>query len=360
MVEIDGSQKSGSGTFVRDAIPYAVLLGQGVRLVNIRARRDRPGLRPQHLGVVQACAQWSRARIRGAAKGSSEIEFVPQQRPEGGELRWDIGTSGSATLFVLAMIPLFLYARQPTRLHITGGLFQDHAPTPFHLVHCLFRQLSRMGAQVQLHIQRPGYVPSGGGELILEIQPLRLPLQPIRLSDQGKFQTIHGIALASHLQERRVSHRMAEEAIRILRAKNMNCHITTLYDEPRRPAFGKPALQPGAALCLWAESDTGAVLGADMAGAPRRASEWIGRNTARHLLQDIQQGATTDRYLADQLIPFAALAEGESVYRIPEWTEHVESRLWLAETLLGARWDYDHQRLRIRGMGYWPGSVSGV
>jgi len=45
------------------------------------------------------------------------------------------------------------------------------------------------------------------------------------------------------------------------------------------------------------------------------------------LLEDLDSGATVDRHLADQLIPYAALAEGESRYLVPGLTDHVESNL---------------------------------
>ena len=35
-------------------------------------------------------------------------------------------------------------------------------------------------------------------------------------------------------------------------------------------------------------------------------------------MEDLQTGATLDRYAADQVIPFAALAAGESRFRIPQ------------------------------------------
>lgn len=56
MIEIDGSQKSGSGTIVRDAVLFSVLVGKNLHLKNIRAQRDRPGLRAQHLKGLEASA----------------------------------------------------------------------------------------------------------------------------------------------------------------------------------------------------------------------------------------------------------------------------------------------------------------
>jgi RNA 3'-terminal phosphate cyclase len=42
---------------------------------------------------------------------------------------------------------------------------------------------------------------------------------------------------------------------------------------------------------------------------------------------------------ADQLLVFTALADGRSVYRAPEITDHVESAAWLASLFLGVEVD---------------------
>jgi RNA 3'-terminal phosphate cyclase (ATP) len=52
MITIDGGAKSGSGTIVRYSVALASLLGKEIRIQNIRARRDKPGLRAQHLKDV--------------------------------------------------------------------------------------------------------------------------------------------------------------------------------------------------------------------------------------------------------------------------------------------------------------------
>ena len=57
MITIDGGAKSGSGTIVRHSVALASLLVEELRIENIRAGRDKPGLRAQHLKVVQACQE---------------------------------------------------------------------------------------------------------------------------------------------------------------------------------------------------------------------------------------------------------------------------------------------------------------
>jgi len=74
---------------------------------------------------------------------------------------------------------------------------------------------------------------------------------------------------------------------------------------------------------------------------------------AKSLVEDLATGATVDRYSADQLIFYAALADGVSQYRIPRLTEHVETNLWLVETMLGAKTEVNRNLVRIQGIGYY-------
>ena len=59
MIEVDGSERSGSGTIVRLAVSLCTILGRDLHLTNIRARSDKRGLRPQHRQVVAACWMWA-------------------------------------------------------------------------------------------------------------------------------------------------------------------------------------------------------------------------------------------------------------------------------------------------------------
>src|SRR5919106_333575 len=110
MITIDGAKKSGSGTIVRYAVALAALLGQPICLVNARAKRPKPGLRPQHLSSVLACAQLCGARTEGLSVGCQEFSFVPGARIKGGSFTWDIGTAGSATMLALSVLPLACFA----------------------------------------------------------------------------------------------------------------------------------------------------------------------------------------------------------------------------------------------------------
>lgn len=351
MIEIDGSQKSGSGTILRDSICYSVLTGQELVLRNIRVKRPKPGLRHQHLKAVEACARISGASVEGAALGSRELRFTPGPRIEGGAFRWDIATAGSTAMLALALLPLALFASGASSHEVTGGLFQDFAPSLFHFEHVLLPLLRRMGAMVQAKIIQPGYVPKGHGCIRVGVTALEGTLQPIVLPAQGTLSHVSGIALSSLLKPRRVSERMAEACGKTLAKRGLNPRIEILNDLPEQPAFSRASVQPGAALGIWATTEGGCIIGADMAGARGRSAETIGRETSLHLIEDLKSGASVDRHVADQIVPFAALAQGSSTFLIPGVTDHVEARLWLIQKMLGAGVEVDGRRITIHGIG---------
>lgn len=344
MITIDGSLYSGSGSLVRQAVAFSALTGHPIHLVNARAKRENPGLRRQHVRVVEAMCELVKGKARGVGEGSQEIFFYPGLNEGKETYYWDIESAGSTTMLALAVLPVLAFRSTPTSVEIRGGLFQDFAPSGFHLQHVVLPLLHKMGLEAALQMNRPGYVPRGKGSISLKVKPLKHGLWPINLEEAGPIGKIWGIALASHLAERQVSQRMAESAAKKLARAGYVADITMLEDTS--------AEQPGAALALFADCGAGVRLGADRAGALGRRSEDIGRYVVKHLLADCQSGATVDQFAADQIIPFAALAGGTSRFLIPQMTDHVQTGIWLAKVFLGAEATIGNQHLEIHGIGW--------
>ncbi len=346
MIEIDGSLYSGSGTIVRQSVALSALTGKPVHIIKARVKRDKPGLRAQHVQVVRAISELVHAKVDGATVGSLELTFQPGGLRAERQYVWDIGSAGSTTMLALAVLPVLAFCRREVRVEFRGGLFQDFAPSVFHLQHVVLPLLQQMGLKAEAMIERPGYVPTGQGILRLTVTPLGNTLERLCLDEQGPVQRVWGTALASHLEKRKVSKRMADSARQALKAAGYQADIEERDDTS--------SLQPGAALSLCADCGDGVRLGADQAGALRRSAESIGKFVARQLLADLETGATLDRYAADQIIPFAALADGESRFRIPCETDHVQTNAWLAGLFLGARVRVKERVLTIVGAGHRP------
>jgi len=343
---IDGSRYSGSGTIVRQAVAFSALISQPIHMINVRAKRDKPGLRPQHLRVVEAIARLANAATEGLVQGSREFVFHPGSLKVGRHYCWDIGSAGSTTMLALGMLPVLAFSGSPVTVELRGGLFQDFAPSAFHLQQVVLPLLCKMGLDAQIEIVRPGYVPRGGGILHLTVKPLIGTVQAVMREESGPVTKLWGIALSSHLEERQVSRRMADTARDKLAKAGYRAEIEIRHDTK--------SVQRGAALALFADRGGTVRLGADQAGALRRRAESIGQHVAQQLLDDLSAGATLDRFAADQIIPFAALAKGESRFLIPTVTAHVSTSAWLAEEFLGAQVKIDGQRMTIKGVGLWP------
>jgi RNA 3'-terminal phosphate cyclase (ATP) len=290
---------------------------------------------------VRACAELCGATVEGVEVGSRTFDFVPGSQIRGGHFEWDIGTAGSATMLALSVLPVACFAAAPVRARITGGLFQDFAPSPFHMHHVLAPLLRSMGAELSLTITRPGYVPGGAGIIEMNVVPNRQGLDSLGLHAAGHVSEVHGIALSSHLAERRVSERMASTCEEQIRRVSMVCAIDRVEDIS--------AVHAGACLAIWATSSTGSGFGADRAGKFGRSSEQIGHFVATTFLEDVHSGATVDRHLADQLVLFCALARGTSTYTVPRQTPHLASNLWLVGQF-GSRVAIDARRVEIQGL----------
>jgi len=347
VIRVDGSQKSGSGTILRHAVALASLSGEELEMTHIRAHREKPGLRPQHLRSLLACCEMTGGTVEGAAVDSTRIVYRPGTWVERSQFSWDIGTAGSTTMLAFTILPLAIFSGRALEFTITGGLFQDFAPSAFHMQRVLFAVLSQMGVKTTLRVVRPGYVPKGGGIIQVESLPVEGALRPLSLLRRGHPIRVSGISLSSHLGAQQVSQRMAQCCQEVLCKRNIDTHFEIVEDDT--------ALQKGAALFVCAQTDTGCLIGADWAGAPGRTSERIGAFVARSLLEDLDSGATVDRHLADQMIIFAGLASGTTEYIVPRVTEHVETNLWLIETMLGAKTSLEGQRVRIEGIGFRRG-----
>src|SRR5881275_1915764 len=98
MLEIDGSFGEGGGQILRSCLALSAVMGKEVRIFNIRAGRSEPGLKAQHLTGAKALDI-----------GSTEFVFRPG-RIEGGSFSFDVGTAGSITLVLQALMPLLPFA----------------------------------------------------------------------------------------------------------------------------------------------------------------------------------------------------------------------------------------------------------
>jgi RNA 3'-phosphate cyclase len=329
VIEIDGSQKSGSGTILRLSVALAAILGETLRIYNIRQKRPQPGLRPQHLEAVLTAAKLCDAELEGAELNSKELWFKPQ-KVKGGRVEAEIGTAGSIPMLLMTVMPICVFAENTVHLRVSkGGTDVSNSPTINYIRCVLLPTLQRMGVNATLTVNRYGYYPKGMGEVTITVEPCK-NLKPLVLQDFGKIRAIKGVSVCTFLADRKVAERQAKASNDYLKERGYSAEIQIINDESN-------PLQKGSSLVLWAETDTNAILGADAIGELRKSSETVGREAAEKLYMEISAKPTVDVHLADMLIPYVALAEGNSVYYARTISEHLETNIWLAEKILNAK-----------------------
>ncbi len=171
MIEIDGSQKSGSGTLLRLSVALAAITNQPLHIKNIRQNRPQSGLKHQHLEAVLTAAKLCNAKVQGATLGSRELWFTPYHIT-GGDIEAEIQTAGSIPMLLMATMPICLFADKPVRLHVAkGGTDTTHAPTINYLRSVFLPVLRQMGIESDISVQKYGYYPKGMGEATMTVKP---------------------------------------------------------------------------------------------------------------------------------------------------------------------------------------------
>ncbi|MCE4625285.1 MAG: RNA 3'-terminal phosphate cyclase [Desulfurococcales archaeon] len=325
---IDGSMGEGGGQILRTAVSIAAVLGIPVKVINIRAKRKNPGLRPQHLTAVKALVELTGGEARGLRVGSMELEFWPG-RVRGGTYTFNIGTAGSISLLLQALLPALAFADGPVKLKIIGGTDVKMAPTIDYMRFVFRKLVSMTGYNFQVNVIRRGHYPKGGGIVEVDIPDPPGVLEPVNLVERGNLVGVEGIShcvrLPSHVAERQA--RSAAELIK--RVLGVEPRIKLEYYE----RGSDPHLGPGSGIAVWAIFER-SIMGSDSVGERGKRAEIVGREAASKLIEDVKTGAAVDRHASDMLPVYMALARGVSEYTGAMLTNHARTVFQLLEIMV--------------------------
>jgi RNA 3'-terminal phosphate cyclase (ATP) len=302
MIEIDGSQGEGGGQILRTSLSLALVTGEPVRLVRIRAGRKKPGLMRQHLTCVLAAAEVGSARVTGAELGSLDLEFHPGSvRP--GSYRFAIGTAGSTSLVLQTVLPALLASGGTSELELEGGTHNPLAPPSEFLEQSFAPILRSMGASLELTLERHGFYPAGGGRVRARIESTGR-LRPIELLERGALRQRRARVLLARLP-RAVAERELERVRERLDWTEAEC----LVSHVESPG-------PGNALSLEIECERVTEI-ATAFGEKALRAQAVADLAVDELQAYLASDAPVGVHLADQLLIPLALAGGGSMLTLP-------------------------------------------
>jgi len=342
MIHIDGGFGEGGGQILRTALALSSILQKPIHIFNIRRGREVPGLMPQHLMCIRALKEITDADAKGDSKGSTELYFSPHRiRP--GTYSFDIGTAGSVTLLLQALLPPLLFSDSPSIVEITGGTHVPFSPAFDYFKEVLVQFLKGLGFRVRADIESYGFYPFGGGRVTVEINPAE-PFNHIELSELGALMSIEGISAVGGLPLS-IAERQKNEAGAILDSSGFSPKIRTAsVPTPGRGSY--------IFLKVVAENIT---VGFSSLGVRGKRAETVGEEAAKELIQYINSNACLDHHLSDQILVYITLIGGQWRFSTSRVTEHLKTSLWLIGRFLDVEYKIEDSVVEIKSKkgGYY-------
>ena len=329
MLKIDGSFGEGGGQILRSTISLSVLLQKPVEIYNIRSNRPKSGLRAQHIHTIKILADIFNAKVENLILGSQFLRFIPDKHFEDNSkaIKVDIGTAGSISMVLQALIPSIALSKKFIEIQIIGGTDVRMSPTIDYLRYVVSEAYKIIGINFNVNVLRRGYYPKGGGIVNAKIFPCK-NLDLIDLIDyKGIDPKIIGICsnLPHHVLDRQIS-----SAILTLERNELICNNCVAAIEN--------AISPGTSILVYSKSDFGPYIGGDSIGEIKKSAEYVGKEAAIKFLKNYNKKVCVDQYLADMLVIPASLANGKSRYLIGEVTEHLRTNLYVVSKIVECRY----------------------
>jgi RNA 3'-terminal phosphate cyclase (ATP) len=324
-LQIDGNYGEGGGQILRTTLSLSCILKKPMELTNIRRGRKIPGLQPQHLTSVSACRKITQADVEGDVLQSTSLRFSPGDIV-GGDFVFDVSekkrSAGSTSLILQTIFLPLCHAQTPSGIKVLGGTHVPWSP-PFDYLKEIFAPMVRkIGCDIGLEINKWGWYPKGGGEVLGTIQPI-VKFNSIDLTERGKLLNLSGISAVSNLPVT-IAERQKNHALKILKDKGFS---------PEIDIYQAPSIGQGTFFLLKAEFEN-TIAGFSSLGEIGKRAEKVAEEACDDFLRFIQTRGAIDPHLADQLIPYLALAEGQSIFTVSKITNHLLTNIWVVEQFL--------------------------
>jgi RNA 3'-terminal phosphate cyclase (ATP) len=314
-VHLDGSEGEGGGQILRTALSLSLVTGRPFELRHIRARRDPPGLRAQHLSCVRGAEILGGTATSSLQVGARELRFSPGA-PRAGDYLVEVGTAGATPLLMQCLFFPLALAGGGT-LALRGGTHVPHSPSHHYLAWIWAPAMAAFGLRVDLELRSAGFYPEGGGELIARVHAAGSAPTRVALPSRGTLREVHVTSFVAGLPFT-IAERQAQAAVATLREGGIHGEVEKLPLAATRSR--------GSAVFVRAQFEHTAA-GFSSIGERGRPAEEVGRDAAAQLVEFMASPGAIDEHLADQLLLPAALLAGGRLGGAPGTTQFTTARV---------------------------------
>ena len=328
-MEIDCSRGEGGGQAVRTSVAMAAITGKATHLTRIRENRPTQGLSKQHCTAVNAVAQMTGANIIGNTLGSQDLTVLPGTEKEY-DIVMDVGSAGSVTLVLQAMMLASKNHTKSVHMDIMGGTNVMWAPPIDSYKHVLFPLMEKMGINADLKIVQRGLYPEGGGRVVVDMHPIG-KIEPLYIEKMGDLKKIRGTCFVQNLPGWLVD-QMIEGCMSAMGDLDVDIEIERIEE----------GISRGAGMTLAAEYENG-MIGSNVLTSKSHPAKQAGIDVANDLLKILESGSTMDVHTADQLLPYLAMADGDSSFSVSRISRHLLSQMDTLETFIDVKFGVERR-----------------
>lgn len=180
-------------------------------------------------------------------------------------------------------------------LTLRGGTNATEAPQIDYTSQVFLPFLRRQfQLEPNLDIQRRGYYPRGGGQIVLSMPCITGPLPSVTLISRGDVTVIKGKAYVAGTLQLHLAQKMADAATAYL----VECGIDSgLIDIQTTYENDKNAVGSGSGIILWVETESSCIIGGSAVGSKKVDAWKTGRDAAAELARNLEHGGCIDEYL---------------------------------------------------------------
>jgi RNA 3'-terminal phosphate cyclase (ATP) len=330
---IDGSTGEGGGQILRSALTISTIIKKPVKIINIRTKRNNPGLRPQHVTTIKLLSKLFNINIENVRLGAEWINIIFDKKDieiNKDILNIDIGTAGSIPLLLQTLIPTIAISQQNIVIQLTGGTDVKYSPTIDYIKYVMKDVFSKIGIFFNINVIKRGFYPNGKGIVNINIQKANT-LKPIDFCNfkeiNPKIFSIVG-NLPKHITDRQIS-----GALLNLEKNGIKCD--------KYKSSIENSASSGSSILIYSTSESGIYLGADSVGEKNIRAETVGFNASKRFIEDYKFQACIDSHLADMLVLPLSFVKEKSRYKISAISQHLLTNLEIIKKINGMEYQID-------------------
>ncbi|MFN7171937.1 MAG: RNA 3'-terminal phosphate cyclase, partial [Fimbriimonadaceae bacterium] len=319
---IDGSHGEGGSALLRVTLAMAALTQQPVRVVNIRFDMPRSGLSAEDLTIVRAIALACRAEVMGAEVGSNSLSFIPLSQLTGLKERIEIcdddngpGT-GNACVVAQALATPLARSGMLSTLGVSGETYGHNILSFDYFRNVTVEAWKRIGLFSELRQSVAGFGRDSRGSIDMEIEPSYF--NGINWEKRGRMTSCKALLVYSDLPGS-IAERGAEHLAKLAQGADLQLDVETR---------SVPSKSPGCSVTLWAEFENG-IGGHSGVGARGIRIETVVQQAFASFAAWMKSGATTDAFLADQILLACCLSDQDCVFTTHRLTKRFLTIAWV-------------------------------